>query len=311
MTTIVDAKRVSKRFGPIAAVDAVTLAVAEGEIFALLGPNGAGKTTLIRMVVGLIEPDEGEITRAFPNSSGALGYLPEERGLYQDMPILRTLQYFARLQGMPARDAASAALAWLERFDLAKRGSEKVKALSKGNQQKVQFAAAILHRPRIAILDEPFSGLDPVNQDVFLGLIRELRDSGTTVIFSAHQMPLVEQLADRVFLMSRGREILHGSIPELRSRWRAGNRVVIGTSTAAETTFLREAEGVEAVEAQSDREISLRLKPGASLSGVLRLAGERLDVRYVKSEEASLHEIYVKTVGADRPTADQAGRGAA
>lgn len=230
MVPVLTASRVSKRFGPITAVDDVSVSVGQGEIFALLGPNAAGKTTLIRMIVGLIKPDEGTITRAPADARGALGYLPEERGLYQDMPILRTLTYFARLHGMPPRQASEEALAWLDRFELGARGSEKVKALSRGNQQKVQFAAAILHRPRIAILDEPFSGLDPVNQDIFLDLIRELKNGGTTVIFSAQQMTLVERLADRVFLMSRGREILHGSIPDLRRRWRAGDRLVIGTT---------------------------------------------------------------------------------
>jgi ABC-2 type transport system ATP-binding protein len=246
VTSIITVDRVTKRFGPTTAVDDLSVSVGEGEIFALLGPNGAGKTTLIRMIVGLIRPDQGSIVRAFDGSHdgarGKLGYLPEERGLYQDMPVLRTLTYFATLHGVPPRQAGEAARAWLSRLALDTRGNDKVKALSKGNQQKLQFAAAILHEPRIAILDEPFSGLDPVNQEIFLELIRGLKSKGTTVIFSAHQMPLVERLADRVFLMNRGREVLHGSIAELRMDWAEG--------TTLHEAYLR-AVGAEQVAASA------------------------------------------------------------
>lgn len=304
MLPIITAHRVSKSFGSTKAVDDLTISIGNGEIVALLGPNGAGKTTLIRMIVGLIKPDGGTVERGYERGPGSVGYLPEERGLYQDMPIQRTLSYFGRLQGMPPRQATDAARMWLDRVGLAARSHEKVKALSKGNQQKVQFAASILHRPRVAILDEPFSGLDPVNQEIFLGLIRTLKDEGTTVIFSAHQMTLVERLADRVFLMSQGREVLHGSIPELRRRWHTGERLVIGTKSRIDSGFLTAVAAVEAVEEQSDEEIRLRIRPDASLSELLRVVGERVDVRYVRSEATSLHEIYLRTVeGASATTA--------
>src|SRR5690606_41472273 len=156
-----------------------------------------------------------------------LGYLPEDRGLYQDVPVLRTLGYFGRLRGMRAKDAERAGLEWLERFELADRANEPLKAFSKGNQQKVQFAAAVLHRPRFATLDEPFGGLDPLNQDLFVRAIGALRDAGTTVLFSAHQMQLVERLADRLVLLGNGRELLRGTVPELRRRWSAGSRLTL------------------------------------------------------------------------------------
>lgn len=303
MIPVVTATRVTKRFGAITAVDDLSLSVGNGEILALLGPNGAGKSTLIRMIVGLIKPDQGTIERSTDTppvrARGRLGYLPEERGLYQDMAILRTLTYFGVLQGMETRHATEKARAWLERLGLGARGSEKVKALSKGNQQKVQFVASILHAPPLAILDEPFSGLDPVNQELFLELIRELRDSGTTVIFSAHQMTLVERLADRVFLMSRGREVLNGSIAQLRDRWHTGDRLVIGAPNAPDTRFLEQLQAVDAVEDYTDGEIRLRLTAGASISELLRAVGERLDVKYVRSEATTLHEIYVRTVEKD------------
>jgi len=309
MMPVLSATSVTKRFGAITAVDDLSISVGGGEIVALLGPNGAGKTTLIRMIVGLIRPDIGTVQWNVDRVRGSLGYLPEERGLYQDMPVFRTLTYFGALQGMPPRQASEAARSWLERLGLDARGTEKVKVLSKGNQQKVQFAAAILHQPKIAILDEPFSGLDPVNQEIFLDLIRALRDSGTTVIFSAHQMTLVERLADRVFLMSRGREVLHGSIAELRRRWHTGDRLVIGTTNEVNAGFLEEIEAVEAVEGRSDGEIRLRLRPGASISALLRAVGERMEVKYVRSEAITLHEIYLRTVESDAglPVAVQDG----
>lgn len=220
MTPFLEVQSVEKRYATVLAVGGISLSIAPGEIVALLGPNGAGKSSLIRMLVGITRPDRGRILwngAEQPLHTSQLGYLPEDRGLYQDVPIQRTLSYFARLRGVPAADAERMATTWLERFELGNRAKEKLGALSKGNQQKVQFAAAVLHGPRFAILDEPFSGLDPLNQELFLDLVRGLRDAGTTLLFSAHQMALVERLADRVFVMHRGRELMHGTVPQLTS----------------------------------------------------------------------------------------------
>lgn len=221
MTSFLSIQSVEKRYATVLAVDGISLDVAPGEIVALLGPNGAGKSTLLRMLVGITRPDRGRILWNGSERVGLppaeLGYLPEDRGLYQDVAIQRTLTYFARLRGVAAADAERMATEWLARFELADRAGEKLGAFSKGNQQKVQFAAAVLHRPRFAILDEPFSGLDPLNQELFLDLVRGLRDAGTTVLFSAHQMSLVERLADRVFVMHAGRELLHGPVGALTS----------------------------------------------------------------------------------------------
>lgn len=217
-TPLLSVQSVSKTYATVRAVDGISLDVAPGEMVALLGPNGAGKTTLLRMLVGITRPDQGRIVwdgRTGALEAASLGYLPEDRGLYQDVPILRTLCYFARLRGVPGTEAERLGIEWLGRLGLKDRAAEKLAALSKGNQQKVQFAAAVLHRPRIAILDEPFSGLDPVNQELFLGIMRDLRTAGTTVLFSAHQMSLVERLADRVFVMHRGVELLHGTTAAL------------------------------------------------------------------------------------------------
>ncbi len=240
MSAFLSITDVEKRYATVLAVDGISLDVHEGELVALLGPNGAGKTTLLRMLVGITRPDRGTI--AWPGAGSArlapadLGYLPEDRGLYQDIPVVRTLAYFARLRGVPAAEADRSAREWLERLGLAERAGERLGALSKGNQQKVQFAAAVLHRPRFAILDEPFSGLDPLNQELFLDLVRGLRSAGTTVLFSAHQMALVERLADRVFVMHRGRELLHGATRDL---------VAGGTLHDLYVSRVRAADGAE------------------------------------------------------------------
>lgn len=218
---IVSVEGVSKRFGAVTAVDDVSLQVRSGEVFALLGPNGAGKSTLIRMLLGLQRPDMGRIhyrlegTDAPPRPEH-VGYLPEDRGLYPDVRVLKTLVYFGVLRGMDRRAARAAAEAWLERMGLADRRGEPLKSLSKGNQQKVQFISSVLHQPRLAILDEPFSGLDPLNQDLFLTLIRGLADGGATVLLSAHQLQLVERVADGVVVLNRGQIVLRGTVDEVR-----------------------------------------------------------------------------------------------
>ena len=216
---LVTVRDVEKRFATVTAVDGISFDVRTGEIFALLGPNGAGKTTLLRMLLGLIHPDHGDIAfagaRRLPSSD--IGYLPEDRGLYPDVAVLRTLVYFGRLRGMDRADATRSAERWLERLGLHDRRDELLKSLSKGNQQKVQFISAVLHAPRLAVLDEPFSGLDPLNQDLFLTLFREMRDAGTTILLSAHQMQLVERIADRLVVMNRGRAVLQGTLDEVRA----------------------------------------------------------------------------------------------
>jgi ABC-2 type transport system ATP-binding protein len=224
-TPLLELVDVQKSFGRLRAVDGLSLTLPAGEILALVGPNGAGKTTALRMIIGMLKPDHGRIIYGLDGSGSdrvdphRIGYLPEERGLYTDVPVRRTLLYFAALRGMRRSESQPAAERWLERLGLADRADEEVRNLSKGNQQKVQFITSVVHRPTLAVLDEPFSGLDPLNQDFFLNLVRELRESGTTVLFSAHQMQLVERLADRVVLMREGRVAARGTLSELRSRW--------------------------------------------------------------------------------------------
>jgi ABC-2 type transport system ATP-binding protein len=299
---MVSVQEVTKRFGAVTAVDGVSLTVRAGEVFALLGPNGAGKSTLIRMLLGLQRPDQGRIAFRLdgaeaPPRPEQVGYLPEDRGLYPEIKVLNTLVYFGVLRGMERRAARAAAQAWLERMALGDRGGEPLKALSKGNQQKVQFISAVLHRPRFAVLDEPFSGLDPINQDLFLGLIRELRDGGMTILLSAHQMQLVERLADRVMVMNRGRPVLHGTLPEIRQRWTRETRLVVrgegdGAALAAHPSVLR-------VEPSAPGELTVYLARDAALNPVLAAAAQSMQVREVHSAPVTLHEAYVRAVGGE------------
>jgi ABC-2 type transport system ATP-binding protein len=300
---ILTVRDVTKTYADVRAVDGVSLAVRPGEIFALLGPNGAGKTSLVRMLLGILPPDSGIIDyrlytnlAAWPDPSD-LGYLPEDRGLYKDIPVLRTLVYFGVLRGMRRVAARTAALKWLDRMGLADRADAKLDALSKGNQQKVQFISSILHRPAFAVLDEPFSGLDPLNQELFARLIRDLRDDGMTVLLSAHQMQLVEKLADRILLMNHGREVLSGTVDEMRQKTKAVTRLGLYVRGNADPTVFDDHPAVMGVETNGNGKLVLLLREGAVLSDLLVRAGSRLDVIEVHSERLTLHDIYVQALG--------------
>jgi ABC-2 type transport system ATP-binding protein len=304
METILNVQEVVKQYSSVRAVGGVSFEVRRGEIFALLGPNGAGKTTLVRMLMAITRPDSGSITYSLSGDSPQipqpwqLGYLPEDRGLYQDQPILRTLAYFGTLRGMEPKAAMQAGEVWLHRLGLEERAKDKLSSLSKGNQQKVQFAASVLHGPQFAALDEPFSGLDPVNQEMFLQLIRDLRESGTTILLSAHQMNLVERIADRILLLNRGQEALSGTLDEIREKAEADNRIRLKYRGVADLSALERHPAVQGVERVSEQEVCLLTRTETSLSDLLITAGQNLDIMEVLSERVSLHDIYVQTVGA-------------
>jgi ABC-2 type transport system ATP-binding protein len=328
MLPLLQVDNVRKRYTTVTAVDGVSLSVAPGERLALIGPNGAGKSSLIRMILGLTLPDEGRITLTFDGASSSpgpqvaprIGFLPEERGLYQDVPLLRTLAYFGELRGMERHKAERAAQAWLERLSLSDRAKEPVKSLSKGNQQKMQLAAALLHEPTLAILDEPFSGLDPINQEFLLDLIRDIASRGTTVLFSAHQMQLVERLADHIVVMKAGRVVLEGSPAAIAERSQAGDVLVLTLNepsvdaTDRNTGHADSAHSAELATMSShpavllaeygDGAIRLTLRRGERLGTLLADAARAFDIVGVRSERATLHDIYVRTVSA--PTEEAA-----
>lgn len=210
----------TRRFGDLTALDGLSFTVGPGQLFGFVGSNGAGKTTAMRIVMGIDDPDEGEVrfngTRLTPASRERFGYMPEERGLYPKVPARRQLAYLGRLHGMSRGAAATAADALLERLGLAERGDDQVEKLSLGNQQRVQLAAALIHEPDLLVLDEPFSGLDPIGVDALAGILVERAAAGTPVVFSSHQLDLVERLCDAVAIIHAGRLVAEGSVDVLR-----------------------------------------------------------------------------------------------
>jgi ABC-2 type transport system ATP-binding protein len=298
---MIEVDRAVKRYAAVTAVDEVSFTAQPGRVTALLGPNGAGKTSVLRMIVGLTRPDRGRVTARVGGRLAArheIGYLPEERGLYKDTPVLRSLSYFGRLAGLEAREADRAAAAWLDRLGLADKARHKVDSLSRGNQQKVQLAAAVLHRPTIVILDEPFSGLDPLNQDLFILLVRELCERGATVLLSAHEMSLVERAADRLVLLRTGQVVLDDEIGELQRRFGAGDVHEIDFAAPVTAALLAGHPAVTSVEAVAPA--SLRViasRPLGEILSALDVAG----IAAVRSGRVSLHDIYVSTMATGAP----------
>jgi ABC-2 type transport system ATP-binding protein len=223
MSPVLCLENVTKRYGQTAAVDGVSFSAEPGRLVGLLGPNGAGKTSTLRMVTAITTPDAGRVTlggeTVGPASQRRMGYLPEERGLYRKLRVGEQLVYLARLKGMSRPDATAAVKRWLDRFDAASWWGRKTEDLSKGMQQKVQFIATVVHEPDLVVLDEPFSGLDPINADVLESVIAELRAAGRTVVFASHRMESVEALCDDVVMMARGRVVLAGPLREVKQRY--------------------------------------------------------------------------------------------
>ncbi|MFQ5460494.1 MAG: ABC transporter ATP-binding protein, partial [Anaerolineae bacterium] len=283
-----------KRFGDLAAVSDISFEVSAGEVFGLLGPNGAGKTTTIRMIMDIFRPDEGGVRLVGLPPAAArerVGYLPEERGLYPSFGVLDTLVYFAQLKGLSRAEADSGALAWLERVGLSEWAANAVQDLSRGMRQKLQFAASLVHDPDVAILDEPFQGLDPVNVEAVKGRIRDLATGGAAVVLSAHQMNLVEALCDRILLIHRGRSVLHGSLAEIKKSY-ASRRVRLRIEGP-----LPEIPGVAAVAAR-DGALTLTLAE-ATAQDVLRfLLDQGVTVLAFEVASAPLEDIFLEVVGA-------------
>jgi ABC-2 type transport system ATP-binding protein len=261
-----------------------------------LGPNGAGKTTTIRMMMRMIYPDSGSI-EIFGDplrmlNKDRIGYLPEERGLYRKMKVIDLLVFFGRIKSMSRDAARRAGLEWLERLGLAAWSHRKVEELSKGMQQKLQFIATVLHEPDLVILDEPFSGLDPVNVNVLMNIILEFHKSDHTVIFSTHVMDQVEKLCQEICLIDNGRKVLDGKLAEIKRRY---GRNTVTMRFDGDGSFLERRPDVESA-SNYGNEVFLRLKENADPKAILRDANERLDVRKFEVAEPSIHDIFVDQV---------------
>ena len=288
-----------KSYGETVALDGVSFQVEAGQMFGFVGPNGAGKTTAMRIILGVLSADRGEVRwRGEPVDAATrrrFGYMPEERGLYPKMKVQEQLVYLARLHGLSRPDASRRAAETIEVLGVAERANDRVENLSLGNQQRVQLAAALVHRPDVLILDEPFSGLDPVGVDALTGVLRgEAEGRGVPVVFSSHQLELVERLCDRVVLIDHGRIVAAGTIEELRaSREQRRLRVHV---TGAPEDWYDAIPGVRLVEATSNDGLVLELADGVDEQRVLDLARGAGDVTHFSRERASLAELFREAV---------------
>ncbi len=288
---------VTKRYKTQVAVDDLSLEVPRESIYGFIGPNGSGKTTSLRMILNIIHPDEGRIEvlgeEALRAANDRVGYLPEERGLYKKLKVHQILGYYGSLKGMSFADARRAGTEWLERLDLADAGNKKIEALSKGMAQKVQFIATVISRPELLILDEPFTGLDPVNHEVLRDAILELNRQGTTVIFSTHDMSMAEQMCDFVFMIFKGRKVLDGTLASIQEHY-GTDTVRLRISGGPE--LVREHPSVEkVVDLGQVQEVRMAGDPQALLAHLV----QHTTVQHFEIAKPSLHDIFVRIAGPD------------
>lgn len=293
-----EVKNLSKNFNGLKAVDDVSFNVPEGSVFGLIGRNGAGKTTTIRMMMNIYLPDSGEVilrgTKIGQEFKDKVGYLPEERGLYKKMKVMDTLLFLAELKGKTKREIEKKALDYLQRFELADRKNSKIEDLSKGNQQKIQFIASILHDPEFLIFDEPFSGLDPINTELLKNIILEKKEEGKVIIFSTHLMDFAEKLSDHIAMIDHGKIILKGSLNEIKSHFAQRN---VTLEAEGDLSFLEKAEFVEKIE-NFGNTIGVKVKEASQTQDLLKMLIQN-DVKVNKfaANEISLHEIFVTLAG--------------
>ncbi len=298
MTLIIDS--VSKRFGEVQALEGISLEINPGEVFGFLGANGAGKTTAMRIVLDILRPDSGTVTwNGRPNSESprhTWGYLPEERGLYAKMNVLEQLVFFAKLHGVRGKAAEREVRDWLERFRIPEYADRRAEQLSKGNQQKIQFIAAILHDPQVLLMDEPFTGLDPINAALLKEAFLEMKDRGKTLIFSTHQMDTVEELCESIAILDRGRVVVGGAVRDVRRS--SGRRVVrLAVDGDPEVVWLGTLEGVRLSRRGQDY-TEAEVAPGHDPELVLQEALRRgCRVLHFEIADPSLEEIFIEHVG--------------
>jgi ABC-2 type transport system ATP-binding protein len=297
--SVLEVAEVSKQYGDKTAVNRISLKVERGEIYGLLGANGAGKTTTMRMVLGLIYPDSGAIRyngKPYTNElTRTLGYLPEERGLYPKVKISEQLLYLAQLRGVPRKQADENLKRWLDKFGVPEYYGKRVEELSKGNQQKIQFIAAVIHNPELVILDEAFSGLDPVNVELLKDTVKELRDSGTSILFSTHRMEHVEELCRNITILHKSNTVMKGNIKEIKSSF-PKERIILKTS--GEVSGLDSIGGVAGVK-RHEYGYEIRINRPEAARHIITQALAETDVHHFEVKEPTLNEIFIKAVGGD------------
>jgi ABC-2 type transport system ATP-binding protein len=300
----VQLQHVTKTFGKHTAVDDLSLDVPEGTVYGFIGPNGSGKTTTLRMIMRIIHPDRGQISvlgeRSFDAASDRVGYLPEERGLYKQMKVRDILRFYGELKG--CRDSKSQIDSWLERFGLAEWAGKRIEALSKGMAQKVQFIATVVAKPQLVLLDEPFSGLDPVNAVVLREAVLDLKREGTTVIFSTHDMAVAEKMCDFIFMIYKGRKVLDGTLEAIQEEYGSDT---IRVRMDGQTRPLDDLAGVAKV-TDYGRLQELRLEQGADSQHVLGQLMSRGRVVHFELARPSLQDIFVRIAAPDLEENNQA-----
>ena len=303
-----------RRYGDVAALDGLSFTVPPGWVFGFLGPNGAGKTTAMRAIVGVAAMDGGEVRwrgqPIGPEIRRQIGYMPEERGLYPSMRVLEQLEYLSRLHGLTAAQARAAALSWSERLGLADQGQARIEALSLGNQQRVQLAAALVHGPELLVLDEPFSGLDPAGVDAMSQVLAERAAAGVTMLFSSHQLDLVEHLCESVAIIHRGRLVAEGTVKDLGQ---AGQlRITVRVAGDDADRWAQDLGGAASVENNTGGTVLLSLRDRADAQAVLDRARAAGPVEHFTFERRTLSEVFRDAVGsgADAGTGADPGAGA-
>ncbi|MGB3260468.1 ABC transporter ATP-binding protein [Paenisporosarcina sp.] len=290
-------EHVTKKFGDFSAVKDLSMTVKQGSMYGFLGANGAGKTTTFRMILGLLDPTEGTITWngqpiSYANSTH-IGYLPEERGLYPKMKVEDQLVYLGQLRGMKKNDAKISAHKWLERFEVPHYANKKVEELSKGNQQKIQVIASVIHKPSLIILDEPFSGLDPVNVEMLKKAIMDIQKEGATIVFSSHRMDHVEELCEQLCIMHHGEAIVRGSLREVK---RGFGRQNVRLKADFDLSFLSQIEGVDSFKPSIEGGL-FQISEESTAHALLRAALTKGEIRHFAIEEPSLQDIFIEKVG--------------
>lgn len=293
MQTVLSVRELEKTFKNKKVLHGISFDIHKGEIIALLGPNGAGKSTTIRSIMEILYPDSGSIQFNFEQSEkiqrNKIGYLPEERGLYKNVKVLDMLLYLAELKDYPMMDAKKRITYYLEKFDLKGKENATIETLSKGMAQKVQFIGTIIHEPELLILDEPFSGLDPVSQELLKKEIRVLANQGTAIIVSSHQMNLVEEMCDQILLIHQGKQMIYGTLEEVKLTHANTKCMIYGKNNQE---IWSEIQGVENIEQEGNRTI-LHIQHGINITEWIRSLPKQLHIIEINVERISLHEIFV------------------